>query len=301
MFRSLLVPLDRSEFAEEALPLALSIARRAHAGLELVKVHSLYALEDSHASRLRFEPELDAAYRKEEQLYLDAIAKRLMATSTLAVTTKVLSGSAVQPVTVADSILDHARTSKNDLIVIATHGRGTLGRLGIGSVADELVRRARVPVLLVRHNPKLHELASEPIVDNLVIPLDGSALAEKILTPAMDLARAMEARCVLVRVTEPTERQSEPGVAEAYLDGVATRLLQCGVQVSTKVVEARHAAPAIVAEAEKEVTNLIALATHGRGGLERLLLGSVADQLVCHATSPVLVYHPDGVKSSISR
>jgi nucleotide-binding universal stress UspA family protein len=299
MYRSLLVPLDRSSFAEQALPLALSIARRADARLELVEVHALYALEDPTAGRAPFESERDAERKRREQLYLDATAKWLTSMSPVSATTGVLRGSAVLPETVADSILERARTGKADLIVMATHGRGPLGRFMRGSVADELIRRARVPVLLVRPTEVDSGIVLEPDLDNVLILLDGSALAEQVLEPALDLARLMEARCSLLRVVESPSTSAgratvalpEKARAEAYLERVAATVRGLGIQVRTRVVVARHAVEAIREEAAAQACNLIALATHGRGGLKRLLLGSVTDKLVRAAASFVLVYH----------
>jgi nucleotide-binding universal stress UspA family protein len=299
MYLSLLVPLDRSSFAEQALPLALSIARRADARLDLVEVHALYSLGDPTAGWVSFKPDRDAECKQEEQLYLDATAKWLTSMSAVSATARVLSGSTVLPSTVADSILERAHTSKADLIVMATHGRGPLSRFGVGSVADELIRRARVPVLLLRPTETAPGIIPEPVLDNILILLDGSALAEQILEPALDLARLMEGRCSLLRVVE--SRSSLPAApggpkeqAEAYLERVVPRVREQGIQVRTRVVVARHAVEAILEEASAQASNLIALATHGRGGLQRLLQGSVADQLVRAATSPVLVYCPTG-------
>jgi len=300
MYLSLLVPLDRSSFAEQALSLGLSIARRANARLDLVEVHALYALEDPTAAWLPFEPDRDAEFKQQEQLYLDATAKWVTSVSPVSVTAAVLSGSAVVPATVADSILERARTGKADLIVMTTHGRGPLSRFGLGSVADELIRRAQIPILLVRPGEKATGIIPEPVLDNILIPLDGSVLAEKVLEPALDLARLMEARCSLLRVVESRSSSDNRGPggppdwaqAAAYLERVAGRLREQGLQVRTRVVVARHAAEAILEEAEAQASNLIALATHGRGGLKRLLLGSVADKLIRAAGSPVLVYRP---------
>jgi nucleotide-binding universal stress UspA family protein len=125
MYPSLLVPLDRSSFAEQALPLALSIARRANARLDLVEVHALYALEDPTAGWVPFEPERDAECKQQEQLYLDATAKWVTSVSPVSATAGVLSGSAVLPATVADSILERARAGKSDLIVMTSTTRLT--------------------------------------------------------------------------------------------------------------------------------------------------------------------------------
>lgn len=302
MFLSLLVPLDRSSFAEHALPLAVSIARRAKARLDLVEVHALYALDDPHAGWAPFEPDRDAQRGRQEQLYLEATAKWATSVSPVATTAAVLPGSATIPSTVADSLLEHARAGKADLIVMATHGRGRLSRLGLGSVADELVRRAHLPVLFVRPSEQAPGMVPEPVLDHVLVPLDGSPLAEQVVGPAVDLARLMEARCILLRVVEPhsspddgeSGRPSEKAQAEVYLERIAGRLRGQGLEVQTQVVVARDAAEAIRKEAEAQPNSLVALATHGRGGLKRLLLGSVADKLIRGATSPVLVYRPAG-------
>jgi len=302
MYLSVLVPLDRSSFAEQALPLASSIARRANARLDLVEVHALYALEDPHAGWAPFEADRDAQCKQQEQLYLDATARLTTCVSAVVATAGVLSGSAVLPETVADSILERARTGKADLIVMATHGRGPLSRFGFGSVADQLIRRAPMPVLLVRPSEKPARTTPEPVLENILIPLDGSKLAEQVLEPAAELAQLMEARLSLLRVVEFRSSSGDRGAAslpdrseqERYLERVAARLREQGLQVGTRVVVARHAAEAILEEARVHGADLIALATHGRGGLKRLLLGSVADRLIRGAALPILVYRPTG-------
>jgi nucleotide-binding universal stress UspA family protein len=300
MYHSLLVPLNRSSFAERALPLALSIARRAGARLDLVEVHALYALEDPHAAWVPFEPERDAERKQQEQLYLDATATWLTSVSLGSVSTGVLPGSAVLSETVADSILERAWAGKADLIVMASHGRGPLHRFGTGSVADELIRRAGMPVLLVRRGETAADIFPEPVLDNILIPLDGSALAEQVLGPALDLARLMEARCTLLRVIEPrsSPHNGAPGgppkEAAVYLERIAARAREQGVPAQVRIVVARHVAEAILEEAAAQASDLIAVATHGRSGFTRLLRGSVADRLVRAAACPVLVYCPSG-------
>jgi nucleotide-binding universal stress UspA family protein len=185
---------------------------------------------------------------------------------------------------------------------MATHGRGPLSRFWLGSVADELIRRTPVLVLLVRPGEKVPGMIPEVVLGNILIPLDGSALAEQVLEPALELARLMEARCTLLRVVEscssPADRGSdgppERAPAETYLNRVAGRLREKGLRIRTRVVVARHAAEAILEEAEAQASNLIALATHGRGGFKRMLLGSVADKVLRGASTLVLVQRSDG-------
>ncbi len=305
MFLSILTPLDRTSFAEQSLPLAAGIARRANAKLDLVEVHSLYALEAPSAGWIPFDTESDDECRQQEQLYLDATAKRVTLMSEIPVTTGVLAGCVVLPKMIADSILERAKSDKTDLIVMVTHGHGQVNRAVGGSVADELVRRASIPVLLVRPGEKANDIIPEPVIDNILIALDGSPLAEQVLDPAFDLARLMEATCKLIRVVPPESSQgdlksgaaSERQEAEIYLERVANRLRTQGVEAQTHVLAARHVVDAVIKEAQAQTNCLIALSTRGRGGLKRLVLGSVADQLIRTSELPVLVYCPSGKES----
>ena len=123
MYLSLLVPLDRSSFAEQALPLALSIARRAKARLDLAEVHALYFLEDPTAGWVPYEPELDAQRKQQEQLYLDATAKWVTSVARVPATAGVLPGVDVLPAMVADAILDCS--ARGDVVLDSFLGSGT--------------------------------------------------------------------------------------------------------------------------------------------------------------------------------
>ncbi|MBN9120161.1 MAG: universal stress protein [Planctomycetes bacterium] len=290
MFRSVLVPLDRSSFSEAALPLALAVARRAGAGLHLAEIHDLYELGDRHAGRVPYEPERDAELRHRERLYLDATARWLALMSPVAIDAVAPSGTAVLPETVADGLLEQARGVGADLIVMATHGRGPLGRLVSGGIAHDLVRNAGVPVLLVPGGSTAGPFP-EPVPEEVLIPLDGSPLAERVLEPALELAGLMEAPCVLLRVVRRGTASDEEQ-ARVYLERVARGARREGAEVRTRVVVARDVAAAVAAEAAGRSGTLVAIATHGRGPLARLFHGSVADELVRRASGPLLVFHP---------
>jgi nucleotide-binding universal stress UspA family protein len=298
MFRSILVPLDRSPFAEQALPPALGIARRAGARLDLVTVHASYYLEEPIPRGTHIDPEREAERRRQEQAYLDERSARA-ATAGVAVTADVLPGSAVSPGVLADSILERADAGQVDLIVMATHARGAFGRLVAGgSVADELVRRANIPVLLIRPDQPAPATAPEPAFDPILITLDGSAAAERVLGPALDFARLMRAGCVLLRVVvsqpqaagQPPSTPPEVAQAEAYLADVGARVSEQGVQVRTLVVVAPDAAEAILAQADGQGCGLVALAGQGHTRLGRLVLGSTAEKIILGVRSPVLAY-----------
>jgi nucleotide-binding universal stress UspA family protein len=304
MYHSILVPLDGSQFAEQALPLALSIANRAGAGLEIMRVHDICTVEDPHSGWAPYNPAEDAMLREQEQTYLDSIARRLGSAATAPVT------SALKVGLVADRILDHVRTKPVDLIVMTTHGRGPISRFWLGSVTDELLRHAPVPILMIRPRGDAEVRESEPTLRRMLIPLDGSEFAKQVREPAVALGSVMDAEYVLVRAVEASlppggsplaaERKAaeEPRLdkrkaeAQAYLDGAVERLRSEGFRVRARLVVAESAATAVLDTARDEKIDVIAVATHARSGFKRLLLGSVADKIVRGAFTPVLVYQP---------
>src|SRR5947209_4970021 len=143
MYRTLLVPLDGSSFAEHALPAALAIARRAGARLNLVSV--ITPLAEAYVEGLYFSTaDLEAHLEGRQRTYLEAVASRLRERVDVPIGTTVLHGDVAA--TVGQAIV----ADKVDLVVLATHGRGPLGRFWLGSVADELIRHATSPLLLIR-------------------------------------------------------------------------------------------------------------------------------------------------------
>ena len=287
MFHSILVPLDGSPFAEHALPLALGIGRRADASVELLQAHGLYALREPACAWLPFDPALDDACRQEEIAYLQGVVGRLAATVPL--TTAVVNGLP------SDAILERVGQLNADLIVMTTHGRGPLSRAFLGSVADEVLRGSEVPVLLIRPRQEAIDLKSDALPRRVLIPLDGSALSEQILLPALDLVRLAGARCTLLHVVEPgwlfgasEEQARRAEEVRSYLDALAAPLRAEGMAIETHVADDGPTVATILEVAEAH--DLVALATHGPGGLRRLLLGSVADKLVRAATTPILTY-----------
>jgi nucleotide-binding universal stress UspA family protein len=303
MYRNLLVSLDGSPFAEHALPLALEIAQRANATLQLVQVHVPVASAYS-GSDLAGDLALDANVRESEQSYLKEVMQRFAGASSVRMTHALLEGP------VADALCGQAAATGADLLVMATHGRGPLSRFWLGSVADKVVRQAPLPILLVRPPDGVADLTGQRLPHHILIPLDGSKLAEQILGPATELGVLVQADYTLLRVIEPIilpdarvagnavsgfdssllQRLEEQ--AQHQLDRVADDMRARSLSVKTRLIVNRPAARAILEEVRDHPTHLIALATHGRGGLARLLLGSVADKVVRGSPVPVLVYRP---------
>jgi nucleotide-binding universal stress UspA family protein len=299
MFRKVVVPLDGSPFAEQALPHALGIVRRAGASLDLVHVHVLDVSEDHKVARYSYDPGVDKEHQREEQLYLENTAKALATIAPVPWTAAVVSGLD------SDGILQRVQDVNADLIVMTTHGRGPLGRVFLGGVADELIRQAAVPVLLVRPQDPAPGTVSEPPLEHVLVPLDGSSLAEHILEPVLDFVRLWQGSCTLLRVIEASPATSaewpnrprapeleQVVAAESYLEKIAGRLREKGTAVQSRVVIAPHAAPAILEQAQTQRCDFVALATHGWGGLRRMLLASVTDKVIRGSSLPVLAYRP---------
>ncbi|MGA2035371.1 MAG: universal stress protein [Thermoguttaceae bacterium] len=301
MYHSILVPLDGSPFAEQALPLALTIANRAGASLEVVRVHELYALKDPHCCWSPFDPAEDAMFKEQEQAYLDGITKRLGKAASVPVTSALVNGR------IEDGILERARAKPADLIVMTTHGCGATSRFWLGSVADELVRHAPVPVLMMRPREASQDLEPEPTLRRMLIPLDGSEFAKQVREPAIALGSLMDSEYVLVRavessslpvgfpvaaelrVAEQSRLEKRKAEAQAYLDRVAERLRAEAFRIETHVVVGESAAAAVLDVTRDKGIDVIAIATHGRSGLKRLFLGSVADKILRGTCLPVLV------------
>ncbi len=317
MFHTILTPLDGSTFGEHALPLALTIARRSGAGLRLLHVvpppAAIYSESPLFTDDSYLEPYVREQYRSASQTYLGAVAKRLKGLAAPGATRLVMEGE------VRDVIRAQAESAGADLVVMTTHGRGPLGRLWLGSVADELVRTLPMPVLLVRPRGEIADLEKEATLKRIVIALDGSPLAEQIMGPAVELGRLTGAEFLLLRVAPPVvppeyalEGSSVIGPtkdleqldarekaliegAEKYLEAMALRLRARSLSVQTRVVVGEQPAVGILSEAQRWDADLIALATHGRRGLSRLFLGSVADKVVRGGRSPVLLLRPKEV------
>jgi nucleotide-binding universal stress UspA family protein len=301
-FRSILVPLDGSDLAAEALPLAAKLARQTGARLRLALVHEHPAIPlDSATSTTH--TSLDLSAHKAERAYLRGVQARLREEGLRVASAVTLTG------TVAPALVTYAHDLDLDLVVMATHGRGGLSRMWLGSTADHLIRHLTIPVLLVR--PQSARTAEVPRgVERILVPLDGSPLAEQALGPAVELARTADAELHLVRIVGPII-SADPGypvsavydqelttmardACQAYLDKVTYRLVGQGIKASGRAVIGGNTAETILDAAHTGRVTMLAIATHGRGGLRRAMLGSVADKLVRGADVPVLVLPPVG-------
>ena len=283
----LLVPLDGSRLAEAALPYALGLA-----GATGARVLLLHVVPDA-ALRLPKALDLEATARE---------ARRLLAAppQDCAVETSVGCGDPAQV------IADAAAVRRAGLIVMTTHGRSGLGRWLYGSVAEGVLRRAPVPVLLVPGTCEHSWPRGRP--RRILLPLDGSAYAEAALAPAARLARATGAELRLLRVValplhpygagyvavgfDPTSRFVE---AREYLQTVAERLRADGLEVTVRA-DAGAPGQVIGEHAQVKGTDMVVMATHGHTGLAQVALGSVAAATLQRANRPTVLVRPEAVR-----
>lgn len=303
MIRKVLIPLDGSAFSEQALPLGLDLARRADATVVLVRVHQPFFAVVPYAGTIPVDARWEEQIRDQEREELERTAQTLKERADVEVEHHLLDGP------VADAIERSARAEGADLIVMTTHGRGGLSRAWLGSVADTLVRHSSIPLLLIRPGESKAERVRPAPLQRILVPLDGSSRAEAILPHAQDLARLTGAELVLIRVviprsglghaaldpSLPLERLEEEahGEAVAYLRETADRIGKAGTPVVFRVVHGDQVALAILDQVGALDADMIAMATRGRGGVARLILGSTADKVLRGTSVPLLIIRPD--------
>ncbi|MBI3953925.1 MAG: universal stress protein [Chloroflexi bacterium] len=290
MFNSLLVPLDGSPLAEAALPYGLLLAERLGARLLLLQAQPVAAAgEEGPAPGRRGEQGAASPYL--EGLQRQASARGLACKL------------AVVPGRPAEAILDTAASARCDLIAMSTHGRSGFTRWVLGSVADQVVHAASVPVLLIRPAEGGAGKSEPPALKKIVVPLDGSSLAEAALAVAERLARALGLSLLLVQAVDPriySYLGPEVGIsyqnintvlertAGDYLALLAADAAKSGLPVESLVL---HGLPgdSISDVARRTPGSLVVMSSHGRSGLSRWALGSVAEKVVRDSSAPVLV------------
>jgi nucleotide-binding universal stress UspA family protein len=285
MTPTIMVPLDGSPAAEAALPWAVFLAKRSSSSIQLVGVHAPPAvLLDGETLIGSVVPD-DSIRQRETDYFASTQAK--LAGQVLSVAADLLDGSVIS------SLAEYANRLKPKWVVMLSHARGPVARFFLGETAVEFVRQSPSPVLLVHPGDE----SSEPNFTHVLVPLDGSELAEQMLGPAAEFAKVTGADMTLLTAVAgipDAQPIADPAKAELYLDAHAQKIRATSIAVHCRVVPQGSAANVILEEAKAHPGTVIALNTHGRGGLSKLLWGSVADQVVRHTTSPVLVFRPIG-------
>lgn len=293
MYDRILIPLDGSPVAEQVLPLAKMIAARFQSSAVLLRV-----IEPLH-ERLRVDGETLSTEDQIELLrtsamdYLTTVLHTFTAAA-IPAQVKIRVGAA------APEILQFAESAHVELIAMATHGRTGPQRWVYGSVADKVLSSASVPVLLVRASETPPAFAP---LTRILVPLDGSALAERALIPASQWAKAFAAEILLLRVWQPSVYAHDGftgGLSLVELDDALQRAAEEYLRQKTRELEAQgvrvrwaaqlgSVADRILEAAEKRGANLIVMSTHGRSGIGRWVMGSTADRVLRTSSIPVLL------------
>jgi nucleotide-binding universal stress UspA family protein len=297
MYTRLLIPLDGSQTAEQALPYARVLAKGLRVPVTLVHAvdpHDLGFLTDPEHSR--YVDTVWADKVNENRDYLERVARSFAGTHARCL---------VQKGQAEDVVIEEADADKNTLIVMATHGRSGLRRWLLGSVAYKIVHGTANPICLVRAREAkgTGDNVDQVILKTVIVPLDGSALAEQVLPAVIELVRAMNLSVVLLRAyalpvaatgqefgsyTDELLAQIE-NEARRYLDGKLQDLKQRGLKDVSAVVKFGYGADEIIGLAHETPQSLVAMCTHGRSGLTRWVLGSVTERVVRHCGDPVLL------------
>jgi nucleotide-binding universal stress UspA family protein len=291
MFTRILVPLDGSAVAEKALPLARALARTMKIPVTLIAV-----IETAGDWYKRKAADLDALVEsgvKKSEDYLKSISKTF---SGAAIQYRIEKGRA------EDAIIMDAAADSGTLITMATHGHSGFERWLLGSTAERVVRGAHNAVLVVRANEESSS-DGEAALDSIIVPLDGSAVAESVLPYVVELAKAFRARVTLLRAyslkqlllnleefhPDLDELKREWGwEAASYLDEKVAELKGHGlVDVSCSATEG-DAAETIIEMGKGAANALIAMSTHSGATIKHWVLGSVTEKVLRHATNSVL-------------
>ena len=294
----ILVPLDGSCLAEQALPYALTLGRGLPAELVLFRAISIppEVQEALDRAGLKADPLMEHL-KTDAKEYLEAISQ-------LASSTDLKFSQVIRHGLAADAIVDYVEQMGIQLIVMASHGYTGLKRWTHGSVAERVLQQASAPVLLVRaEETTLKDLRKASACRSILVPLDGSKMAEQILPVIAPIASALACEMNLLQVPIISASGAFTGGsypplastldtvdqdAKAYLDRLANDLSEQGIKVSTATWMG-PVAQTIVDYAKVNDIDLIAMCTHGRTGLARWALGSVADRVLRAGEKPILL------------
>jgi len=303
MFKKILVPLDQSALAEQALGTAQAIARASHGEISLVLAHRMPPYDGDLAASW------SDVRDPEEAVYIRRISDEVSRGS------RVVAGGTIASGKPVETICRRAHEIGADLIVMTSHGRTGFSRAWLGSVADGVVRAACTPVLMLRAVGDATALShgrATPLFHRILVPLDGSATSASVLPAAAAMAQCSNATLVLLRVVAPVPfyvfDPQIPAYPTAVEDPDATKHLACdaedaltslaarlereySINTETAVEVSADTARAIFQWAKASNADLIAMTTHGRGA-SRLVIGSVTDKVLRAADLPMLLHHP---------
>ena len=297
MYTRILVPLDGSSTAEQVLPYVRLLGKKAGTRVDLLRLIEALPDEFAEPDQGAYLNEMIARELRQQRRKLDQVAATL---NSQGISTSVT----VEEGKPAEFIVAEAEKQQDTLIAMATHGRSGVGRWVMGSVTDKVLHATLEPMLVVRATEQ-GELPAEKI-ETIIVPLDGSTLAEKALPYARDVAKTTGAGILVVRVIAPSafayygyEYYVPPTNDDAflqvgadaveYVSSVVKRLTNEGVSDANGVTPDGPPAAVLVDTAKGYANSLVIMTTHGRSGVGRWVMGSVADHVVRHSGDPVMM------------
>jgi nucleotide-binding universal stress UspA family protein len=297
MYTRVLIPLDGSKTAEKVLPYARSLATNLKVPVELMGVIDIaeMALHISAENARYLDKMIEEAERASRD-YLKRVANMFPGLNVACALDK---GRA------AEAIIERAAADKGTLITMATHGRSGINRWVLGSVAEKVLRATSNPLLLVRAAGQAVS-GEEARLTSVIVPLDGSELAESVLPAVTELAKKLDLEIILFRafnlpygvyagadgyyaINFDQLIAEIKGEANTYLERKTEELKRKGIEKVSFLTKEGLSADEIISFGRQTPDNLIAMCTHGRSGVKRWVLGSVTETVVRHCGDPVLV------------
>jgi nucleotide-binding universal stress UspA family protein len=300
MYSKILIPLDGSTTAEKVLPYARYLAGRFKIPIELLAVIDIAEIAAHMAAdKARFLDTVIEDGIERSTAYLRGVASTFPGAD---IKCSVERGRA------EELIIEKGVADSGLLITMATHGRSGLNRFLLGSVAEKVLRGTANPLLLVRVTEEATS-AGEATLKSIIVPLDGSELAESVLPMVAGLAKKLDLEIELFRAYHIPYNvyagdegfyagnydELIAGVrdeAGEYLEKKAAELKKLGAAKVSCETKEGFAGDEIISLGRKTPDNLIAMCSHGRSGVQRWVLGSVAETVVRHSGDPVLITRP---------
>lgn len=296
MYSRILIPLDGSATAEKVLPCARNLASKLKIPVDLLAVVDVGEIATHMGSEKArfFDTMVEEAVRHLNE-YLRGIATGFAGGNVRC---------AVEKGKPAEVIIEKAAADKSVLVTMATHGRSGLNRFLLGSVAEKVLRGTASPLLLIRAAEGATTAGEAPF-KSIIVPLDGSEVAERVLPIAAEMAKQLDLEIELFRAyhipynvyaddwgfAESAEQLLTGAREEAveYLDRKAAELKKVGAAKVTCVAKEGFAGDEIIKLGRSTADNLIAMCSHGRSGVQRWVLGSVTEAVARHSGDPVLI------------
>jgi nucleotide-binding universal stress UspA family protein len=299
LYERILVPLDGSELAQIALPYAEKLA--GVLGSQIILIYISESADDRYHHMHQFYlQQMVEATKQNAERSLDKREGRAIKVDSV-----ILVGDP------AEEIVDYAGKEDIGLIVMSTHGRSGIKRWAMGSVAEKVLRATKQPMAIIRAKGARPDMLGErSILSKILVTLDGSKESEAVIPYIEELASKLQAEIILLQVIAPDyhiyaaggpeygiyaepQMESMKKFARDYLEGISARLKQREVVTKPEIIFGT-AAEAIINFADQTNASLVAMTTHGRSGVSRWALGSVAERVLRAGNTPLLLVRTPG-------